>query len=174
MMTGLTNGLNASRYTGIKMGTLLVVIALVVWIFALLLCTTAEPKLSKPQYKAKTSDFLKFAFPLIRKAWPQLIVDNIISVQPMSSPVSLVFYNQYRSSWKMSENEWPGEIKVGPFETNMEEWAVVLMPDGSRKVISKPLSVGRRLVRNRTLDDPELNLLMQNMMQNMVKCMEDK
>ena len=36
--------------------------------------------------------FQKFAFPLVRRVFPELIANNIVSVQPMSAPVSQVFY----------------------------------------------------------------------------------
>jgi hypothetical protein len=40
----------------------------------------------------KLGTFQKFAFPLVRRVWPELIANNIISVQPMQGPVSQVFY----------------------------------------------------------------------------------
>jgi hypothetical protein len=36
--------------------------------------------------------FQKFAFPLVRRVFPELIANNLVSVQPMSAPVSQVFY----------------------------------------------------------------------------------
>jgi hypothetical protein len=36
--------------------------------------------------------FQKFAFPLVRRVYPQLIANNIVGVQPMQGPVSQVFY----------------------------------------------------------------------------------
>lgn len=36
--------------------------------------------------------FQKFAFPLVRRVYPQLIANNIVGVQPMAGPVSQVFY----------------------------------------------------------------------------------
>lgn len=39
--------------------------------------------------------FDKFAFPLIRAIYPKLIANEIVSVQPMSGPTSLVFYLDY-------------------------------------------------------------------------------
>ena len=37
-------------------------------------------------------DFEKFAFPIVRAVFPNLIANEIVSVQPMSGPISLVFY----------------------------------------------------------------------------------
>lgn len=39
-------------------------------------------------------DFLKFAFPLVRQSFPQLVAQQLVSVQPMSSPISSIFYKQ--------------------------------------------------------------------------------
>ena len=36
--------------------------------------------------------FQKFAFPLVRRVYPQLIANSIVGVQPMQGPVSQVFY----------------------------------------------------------------------------------
>ena len=36
--------------------------------------------------------FQKFAFPLVRRVYPELIANSIVGVQPMSGPVSQVFY----------------------------------------------------------------------------------
>lgn len=36
--------------------------------------------------------FQKFAFPLVRRVFPELIANQLVSVQPMSGPVSQVFY----------------------------------------------------------------------------------
>lgn len=42
------------------------------------------------------ADFTRFALPLIRKSYARLIADEIVGVQPMSQPASLVFYVRYR------------------------------------------------------------------------------
>lgn len=45
---------------------------------------------------ANIADFTRFALPLIRKSFPKLISDNLVGVQPMSQPASLIFYIRYR------------------------------------------------------------------------------
>ena len=40
-------------------------------------------------------NFDKFAFPIIRAVYPNLIANEIVSVQPMAGPVSLIFYLDY-------------------------------------------------------------------------------
>lgn len=42
------------------------------------------------------ADFTRFALPMIRKSYPRLIADNLVGVQPMSAPASLIFYIRYR------------------------------------------------------------------------------
>ena len=39
--------------------------------------------------------FQKFAFPLVRRDYPELIANNIVRVQPMQGPVSQIFYNLF-------------------------------------------------------------------------------
>lgn len=45
---------------------------------------------------AQTGPFTKFIFPLIRRVYPNLIANNIVSVQPMTSPVGAIFFFRYR------------------------------------------------------------------------------
>lgn len=42
------------------------------------------------------ADFTRFALPLIRKSYSRLIGDNLVGVQPMQQPASLIFYIRYR------------------------------------------------------------------------------
>jgi len=42
------------------------------------------------------ADFTRFALPLIRKSYSRLIADELVGVQPMSQPASLIFYIRYR------------------------------------------------------------------------------
>lgn len=45
---------------------------------------------------ANIADFTRFALPLIRKSYAKLIADEIVGVQPMSQPASLIFYIRFR------------------------------------------------------------------------------
>ena len=45
-----------------------------------------------PTTVGKLGTFQKFAFPLIRRVYPQLIANSIVGVQPMQGPVSQIFY----------------------------------------------------------------------------------
>lgn len=42
--------------------------------------------------KKELGTWTKFAFPLIKKAFPKLLTQNLISIQPMSAPTSMSFY----------------------------------------------------------------------------------
>ena len=50
--------------------------------------------------------FQKFAFPLVRRVYPELIANNIVGVQPMQGPVSQIFYlgNSRRDAGNISGN----------------------------------------------------------------------
>jgi hypothetical protein len=45
---------------------------------------------------ANIADFTRFALPLIRKSYAKLIADQLVGVQPMNQPASLIFYIRYR------------------------------------------------------------------------------
>ena len=45
-----------------------------------------------PTTVGKLGTFQKFAFPLIRRVFPQLIANSIVGIQPMQGPVSQIFY----------------------------------------------------------------------------------
>ena len=51
--------------------------------------------------------FQKFAFPLVRRVYPELIANNIVGVQPMQGPVSQIFYlgNSRRDAVKNGGSE---------------------------------------------------------------------
>lgn len=40
--------------------------------------------------------YTKFIFPTVRRSWPQLVAYNLVSVQPMTTPVGAVFFWRYR------------------------------------------------------------------------------
>ncbi len=45
---------------------------------------------------ANVGEFTKYIFPLVRRIWPNLIANEIVSVQPMTAPVGAVFYYEYK------------------------------------------------------------------------------
>ena len=44
---------------------------------------------------ANVGSFTKFIFPVLRRVFPNLIANEIVSVQPMTAPVGAVFYLDY-------------------------------------------------------------------------------
>jgi hypothetical protein len=42
-------------------------------------------------------EFTKFVFPIVRRVWPNLIANNLVSVQPMTAPVGAIFYLEYQA-----------------------------------------------------------------------------
>ena len=56
-----------------------------------------ELRKPKPRPEPKIGKFARFIFPIIRRASPALISANLVSVQPMTAPLSsLKFYIDYR------------------------------------------------------------------------------
>ena len=59
-----------------------------------------------PTTVGKLGTFQKFAFPLVRRVYPQLIANSIVGVQPMGGPVSQIFYlgnDRVAGSWGRTE-----------------------------------------------------------------------
>jgi len=59
-----------------------------------------------PTTVGKLGTFQKFAFPLVRRVYPQLIANQIVGVQPMGGPVSQIFYlgvNRVAGAWSRDE-----------------------------------------------------------------------
>jgi hypothetical protein len=54
--------------------------------------------------------FTKFAFPLMRRVYPQLVANQIVQVQPMSLSTGLTFYHDY----VYGESKWEKRCKEGP------------------------------------------------------------
>ena len=60
-----------------------------------------------PTTVGKLGTFQKFAFPLVRRVYPQLIANSIVGVQPMGGPVSQIFYLGYdrvAKAWDRTES----------------------------------------------------------------------
>lgn len=54
-----------------------------------------------PNQKALSAKFSKFSFPMVRKVYPKLIADNLVGVQPLGQPASLIYYLRHRYSKTM-------------------------------------------------------------------------
>ena len=49
-------------------------------------------QLNEDTLSTNTGYFTKYTFPILRRVWPNLIANQIVSVQPMTSPVGGIFY----------------------------------------------------------------------------------
>ena len=54
--------------------------------------------------------FQKFAFPLVRRVFPELIANKICGVQPMQGPVSQIFYLGYNRAGQGADGTARGEV----------------------------------------------------------------
>ena len=54
------------------------------------------------------ADFKRISIPLVRRLYPQLIADKIVSVQPLTGPTGLPYYLRYKYSGQepINDNTW--------------------------------------------------------------------
>lgn len=52
--------------------------------------------LNEETRSTNVGSFLKFVFPLLRRVWPNLIANEIVSIQPMTAPVGGIFYYELK------------------------------------------------------------------------------
>ncbi len=55
-----------------------------------------QRRLGESTLQGSVPDLVKFIFPLVRKVWPNLIANNLCSMQPMTSPIGGIFYWDYK------------------------------------------------------------------------------
>ena len=48
--------------------------------------------LNEETRSTNVGSFLKFVFPVLRRVWPNLIANEIVSIQPMTAPVGGIFF----------------------------------------------------------------------------------
>lgn len=53
-------------------------------------------QLDEDTRSSNVGSFIKFVFPILRRVWPNLIANDIVSVQPMTAPVGAVFYYELK------------------------------------------------------------------------------
>ena len=59
------------------------------------------------------ASFKRFAIPLIRKTFPKLIADQIVSVQPLTGPSSLIYYMRYKYANSRQQTSQTGTSVFG-------------------------------------------------------------
>lgn len=52
--------------------------------------------LNEETRSTNVGSFMKFVFPVLRRVWPSLIANEIVSVQPMTAPVGGIFYYELK------------------------------------------------------------------------------
>jgi hypothetical protein len=82
-----------------------------------------------------TGQFKRIAIPLVRRIYPQLIANKIVSVQPLLGPTGLTYYLRHRYSQNSQSQPQPTTID-GAFEN----------PPTRKKQIKKK--------KYRSIDDP--------------------
>ena len=102
-----------------------------------------------PTTVGKLGSFQKFAFPIVRRVYPQLIANSIVGVQPMGGPVSQIFYmgqSRVAGAWNrddsiyskyqltyggMQSSSMLGAVGIGPGEANPSGYGLYLSSTGS-------------------------------------------
>lgn len=67
-----------------------------------------------------TGYFTKYVFPILRNVWPNLIANQIVSVQPMTSPVSGVFYYDKKYANRKGQMLTPSGPTGSPLDMNYD------------------------------------------------------
>jgi len=72
--------------------------------------------LSEDTLSGNTGEFVKYIFPILRRVFPNLIANQIVSVQPMTAPVGGIFYYEYKyDGRKGSKNPVQTGIANNPY-----------------------------------------------------------
>lgn len=77
----------------------------------------AQPKqpLLLDEYSVTSIGFRKLKFPLVRRIYPNLIANELASVQQMSAPSGLLFYMDYKYGSSLPEDGLPNERTVDAY-----------------------------------------------------------
>jgi hypothetical protein len=58
--------------------------------------SSALKRLDEDTRSSNVGSFIKFIFPILRRVWPNLYANELVSVQPMTAPVGAVFYYELK------------------------------------------------------------------------------
>lgn len=104
----------------------------------------------------QVGNFDKFAFPIIRAVYPNLIANEIVTVQPMAGPVSLIFYLDYlygTSKGGITAGDSAFDARTGPAgnetysgDTVTGETAILSSGDVAHTAAFRPLRPGTVVV----------------------------
>lgn len=71
-------------------------------------------------------EFSKLAMPIVRRVYPQLIANKIVSVQPMMAPTALKYYMNYRYASQQEQQEViPKKVRKKVWRDINEPWEPV-------------------------------------------------
>ena len=76
--------------------------------------------LNEDTMTTNTGHFTKYIFPILRRVWPNLIANQVVSVQPMTSPVSGIFYYEKKYDNAKGSKTQAGGISGVPTDMNYE------------------------------------------------------
>ena len=91
-------------------------------------------QLNEDTLAANAGQYTKYIYPVLRRVFPNLIANEIVSVQPMTAPVGAVFYFEYKHG-KSKGATTSGTNLIENFDRNFSSEKVVneqiAVPDGT-------------------------------------------
>ncbi len=92
-----------------------------------------QRQLAEDTLAVNAGSYTKYIFPVLRRVFPNLIANELVSVQPMSSPVGAVFYFEYKHG-KSKGRTAAGSNLIQSFDRNYTsekvEEETLAIPDG--------------------------------------------
>jgi len=85
-----------------------------------------------PTQVGNLGTFAKFAFPLVRRVYPELIASNFVGVQPMQGPVSQVFYLGHSRRYGTTYQTMYSKFNLTPYGNTASGIGSVSGPAGSK------------------------------------------
>jgi hypothetical protein len=111
------------------------------------------------------AQFKRISIPLVRRIYPQLIANKIVSVQPLLGPTGLVYYLRFR--YATNKGNMLGADLQGAFSTANDAGSMQQLADGtanlsnfySSQVVSKEASFTSGTAFGASDSDPDFTLL---------------
>jgi hypothetical protein len=91
-------------------------------------------QLTEDTLATNAGQYTKYIFPVLRRVFPNLIANEVVSVQPMTAPVGAVFFFEYKHG-KSKGGTTAGSNLIQNFDPNYSsefvEGEVLALPDGT-------------------------------------------
>jgi hypothetical protein len=97
-----------------------------------------------PTTVGKLGTFQKFAFPLVRRVYPQLLANNLVGVQPMQGPVSQIFYLGHDRNYGGDQDGARNQNVFSRFNLTYANLTNSAIDTGLNKATDKVVNVQRR------------------------------